>query len=375
MKIKQWGLAVALMCLSGHVLAADIKLRGFASFVGGMTPSSSDTLYGYEDKINFRNDSLIALQADAKLDEKLSATMQFMSRGANDYEPVVEWAYVTYEFSDKLQLSGGRIRVPFYRYSDFIDVRYTYNWIKVPQTVYGFEFPGYDGLSMVYTNQFGGWDSMLQIVYGQLEGQLGELDAVIEDLTGFSWTLSRDWLTLRAGYVTSKTEIRIEGIEQLASAVEGFGLGALANDLRVDGDSGDFWGLALGIDRNNVLFDAEYIQYKVEDSLLAETDAYFVSLGYRFGKLIPLLTYSELNSDPPDYLLDRIPPMVGGPSGPLGQIIAGAVAATEAETKLWDVGLRYDFHHSAAFKLAWTQSDDLNEGKNGLLRFAVDLVF
>lgn len=392
MKIKQWGLAVALMCLSGHVLAADIKLRGFASFVGGMTPSSSDTLYGYEDKINFRNDSLIALQADAKLDEKISATMQFMSRGANDYEPVVEWAYVTYEFSDKLQLSGGRIRVPFYRYSDFIDVRYTYNWVKVPQTVYGFEFPGYDGLSMVYTNQFGGWESMLQIFYGQLEGQLGELDAVIEDLTGFSWTLNRDWLTLRAGYVSSKTEIRIESLEQLAAGVEFMGsqllplLGAdvasqmnsLANDLRVDGDRGNFGGLALGIDYNNILFDAEYIRYDVEDSLLAETDAYYVSAGYRFGKWIPLVTYSESESESPNYLLNRIPAGAANfpfGAGSLAQVIGGAIAATEAETKLWEAGFRYDFHHSAAFKLAWTQTDDLNEGKNGLLRFAVDLVF
>lgn len=369
-------------------MAADIKFRGFASFVGGLTPSSSDTLYGYDDKVDFRNDSLIALQADAKLDEKLSATMQFMARGINDYEPVVEWAYITYKVSDELQLSGGRIRIPFYRYSDFIDVRYTYNWVKVPQPVYGFEFPGYDGLSLVYNNEFGGWDSMLQIIYGQFNGEISEMDGVIEDLTGFSWTLNRDWLTLRAGYVFSKTSIHVEALEELSAGVKylasfqggqlAANLNSFADDLRPYRDSANFGGLALGIDHNNVLFDAEYIRYEVKDSLLAETDAFFVSLGYRAGKWIPLVTYSESESKAPDYLLQRIPVGAGnlllGPAT-LEQVIAGAVQATETETKLWEVGFRYDFHHSAAFKMAWTQTDDAATGKNGLLRFAVDLVF
>ncbi len=361
--------------------AADIQFRGFASFVGGSTLSSDDTLYEYDDVLNFRHDSLMALQVDAKLDQKLKATMQIIGRGANSYDPVIEWAYLTYDISDYLQLSAGRIRIPFYRYSDFIDVGYAYNWLSVPQTVYGFEFPGYDGLSLVYTNQFGTWDSTLQLVYGQFEGETGGYEANMENLTGFNWTVTRDWLTLRAGYMRSKATIVLPDIEGFAQVVEAFSP-SLADDLRVDGDVGDFFGLALGIDRNNFLFDVEYIQYKVDDSLLAETDAYYVAAGYRFGKWIPLLTYSKSKSDPPNELLGRLPSAAAdtplGPQGTpptLGQVFAGAVAATEAETTLIDLTLRYDFHHSAAFKIAFTQAEDIDGEKNGLLRFGVDLVF
>ena len=205
--------------------AAEIQYRGFASIVGGSTLSSDEALYGYEDTLNFRNDSLMALQMDATLDSELSATMQIMSRGAESYDPVVEWAYLTYKFNDQLQLSAGRIRIPFYRYSDFMDVRYTYNWLMVPQTVYGFNFPGYDGLSGVYSSQFGSWDSSLQLIFGQFEGETSGFDATLEDLKGFSWTLTRDWLTLRSGYVSSKGTIEIDDIEQLASGVEALGAG------------------------------------------------------------------------------------------------------------------------------------------------------
>lgn len=364
--------------------AADIHFRGFASIVGGSTLSSDDELYGYNDKLNFRNDSLMALQMDAVLDSNLSATIQIMGRGAESYEPELEWAYLTYKFTDEFQLSAGRIRIPFYRYSDFMDVRYTYNWLTVPQTVYGFDFSGYDGLSGVHTTRFGKWDSTLQLIYGQFEGETLGFDALLEDLMGFSWTLNRDWLTLRAGYVGATVTIPINDIEQLAAGIEALGAGAeidlsgLASGLRLDGDTSEFFGFALGIDYNNILLDAEYIHYSLDDSLIAENDAYYVAAGYRFGKWIPMITYSEAETDTPDRVLDAIPPGAASlPFGPvtLGETLAGAVAATKMETTLIDLVLRYDFHHSAAFKIAWTQAEDIAGEKDEVLRFAVDLVF
>jgi hypothetical protein len=376
--------AVILGLAAQGVNAADIQFRGFASFVGGTTLNSDETLYGYDDTLNFRHDSLMALQMDAKLDDKLKATMQIIGRGANSYDPAIEWAYLTYDLSEHLQVSAGRIRIPFYRYSDFIDVGYAYNWIGVPQTVYGFDFPGYDGLSFVYNNQFGSWDSTLQLVYGQFEGETLGYEANMENLTGFNWTVTRDWLTLRAGYMRSKATILITALEQLAVGVEGVGalntvdLSALADDIRLENDDGDFLGLAIGIDRNNFLFDVEYIQYTVGDSLLADTDAYFVAAGYRFGKWIPLLTYSKSKADAPQKILNSIPATAGDfsmGSATLSQVIAAAVGATEDEKTLVDLTLRYDFHHSAAFKVALTEEENKAGDKNRLLRFGVDLVF
>ncbi|MBC6907176.1 porin [Saccharophagus sp. K07] len=376
--------SLALGLAAQTVNAADIQFRGFASFVGGSTLSSDDTLYDYDDTLNFRHESLMALQVDAKLDEKLKATMQIIGRGENSYDPVIEWAYLTYDISEQLQVSAGRIRIPFYRYSDFIDVRYAYNWINVPQTVYGLEFPGYDGLSFVYNNQLGSWDSTLQVIYGQFEGEAMGYEANLENLSGINWTVTRDWLTLRAGYMRAKATILITEYEQLASGVELVGglnaldLSVLGSDIRLDGDDGDFLGLAVGIDRNNFLFDVEYIQYKVSDSLLADTDAYYVSAGYRFGKWIPLLTYSKSKSDAPREVLNGIPSAAADilmNGVPLPLYLAGAASQAEDETTLIDLTLRYDFHHSAAFKIALTEEEDKAGEKNRLLRFGVDLVF
>lgn len=384
---KSWCLLAALAALPCVSQAAEIKFRGFASLVGGTTTSTDDELLGYDESLSFRNDSLIALQMDAKLDDRLSATMQLMGRGANGYDPDVEWAYLTYRFSDNLRLSGGRIRIPFYRYSDFIDVGYAYNWIQPPQTVYGFEFPGYDGLSLVHDTRLGQWDSTVQLVFGQFEGNIAELDANIKDLTGFNWTLVRDWLTLRAGYVQSKTDIAIDELDNLSALVMGIGgtigenLSDVASNLVIDGDPGTFYGLAVGIDYNNIILDAEYVNYEVEDSLLAKTDAYFVAAGYRFGAWVPMFTYSESNSKAPSGVLDGLSetaantPVPGMGGATLGQVLMGAAAATETKTKWMDLGLRYDFHNSAAFKLSLLQVEEDGADKNRLIRFGIDLIF
>jgi hypothetical protein len=384
MKLTQWAVALLLINTSCNLQAADLKFRGFASFTGGKTLGSDESLYDYNTEIDFRNDSLIALQTDAKLEEGLSATMQLIARGKNDYDPVIEWAYVSYDINDTVRLNAGRMRIPFYRYSDFIDVRYTYNWLQPPRTVYGFDFPGYDGLSLVYTETFGSWDSTLQLIYGRLEGKLNDTPVTLDDIAGINWSVNRDWLTLRAGFMRSNTDIQITEIEQLASGIDTLGkavnmdLSSLSSKLRIDGDGGAFGGLALGIDYNNILFDAEFITYKVDDSLLAKTDAYYTSFGYRFNKWIPLLTLSKSTSDAPKDLLNDIPaPLMGIPFGPatFGQVIGGAVAATEEELDLVDFSLRYDFHSNAAWKLSLTQTDDNKGDKNKLLRFGVDMVF
>lgn len=152
--MKKLNYAIILATMGTAVTAhAEINFRGFGSIVGGQAVNvdSGQEVLGYSDKWDFRQDSLMALQMDADLEDKLSATMQLMGRGRDGYAVEVEWAYLTYEFTDELQLSAGRIRAPFYRYSDFLDVRYAYNWITAPQRVYSFEFPGYNGISLLTT--------------------------------------------------------------------------------------------------------------------------------------------------------------------------------------------------------------------------------
>ena len=92
-----------LMCSSYFLLSAaqaEVTFNGFTSIVGGITTSSDETLYGYDDSIDFSPSSLFAIQASSELGNGLNITAQVLSRGDNNWQPEVEWAYITHEANE-----------------------------------------------------------------------------------------------------------------------------------------------------------------------------------------------------------------------------------------------------------------------------------
>jgi len=61
----------------------------------------------------------------------------------------------------------------------------------------------------------------------------------------------------------------------------------------------------------------------------------------------------------------------------LGMAVTGATSVVKEDSKTTIVGIRYDFHRSAALKFEYTQYDDkLPSNKDGgILNIGVDLVF
>jgi hypothetical protein len=441
--MKKYTLAVLAAAVASASMAAnaEINFRGFGSIVGGqaLEVDGGQSVLGYTDEFNFRRDSLMALQMDTDLEDGLSATMQLISRGKTNYEVDVEWAYLSYEISDGLQISAGRIRAPFYRYSDFLDVRYAYNWISAPARVYSFEFPGYDGLSLLYNNSVGPVDSSLQLIAGRLDDITDEnnVPLLFEDMVGASWTGSWEWLTARASYLQSNvsiperdTERTATSFEQLAAALNGVaagfsapvltadgkpapdatnrakayasgfqsastGLLAKVDDIRIKKDKGTYMSVGFGVDKDSLIVDGEWVRYEAEDSLATPTEAYYVTLGWRVGPTVLYSTYSREQADAPLDIAYSItdltpylpslatetlisPQLTQGAMGAImgSQALMAGLAAAERDIVNVHVGVRWDFHPSAAFKVGYETSDNrISETKGGVFRTAIDVVF
>lgn len=382
--MKKLSVAVAVCAvLASSYASAEVRINGFASIVGGKSLDSDQTLYGYDDDISFKNESKFALQLSADLQEKLTATAQIIARGEDDFDATFEWAYVTYEYSDELQFSAGKMRVPFYKYSDFLDVGYAYRWVRPPRSVYGIPFSTYEGLSVVYNNQLGDWDSTLQGFYGAFDGDIDvfgdSLPAELNNLGGINWSLSYDWFSARAAYIVADTSISIDSSDSSnLSALNGIidvlntnGLTSTVNDLITDEDETTFVGIGLSIDYDNFLFDAEYTQFEVEGSILAEQSQYYASAGYRIDDVIVHFTY-EKNDDKHDSsrfnTLESIPL--------LNTTVNFALESMRAESNVYTIGARYDFHPSAAFKIDFSRfDDDITDTETDIVAVGVDLVF
>lgn len=171
MRYTHLALVVAAAIAAGQA-QAEVTLNGFASVKAGTTFGSDDTLYGYTSDVDFKPESLFAIQAQSELGDKFSVTAQLMAKGNDDFNSEFAWAFLTYQATEHVRINAGRIRVPFYKYSDFLDVGYAYDWARTPRSVYDVPFDSMDGASAIISNSFGDWQSSVQLNFGAFSGSV-----------------------------------------------------------------------------------------------------------------------------------------------------------------------------------------------------------
>lgn len=368
-------IALATCCLLPLSVQADVRINGFASVKAGMTLDSDETLYGYEDEINFENESLGALQITADLAEDISATVQLVGRGKSDYDAKFEWAYISFQLDDNLKLNAGRLTNPFYKYTDYLDVGYAYDWIRVPQAVYGLNFNNLDGVSLYHTSDLGFADSTLQVSLGTNTGKpvVGgmQVDGTMKNGYSLVWELAIPHFSVRLAHLGGKFSTDIPELKGLSNILLEQGFVQAADGVVLDDESGSFSGIAITFDKNDWIIIGEITKAEMTDSIVADQNGYYVSVGHRFGKFTPVISFEKRDNEAKSFYLDEIPE-----ESPFYTAVLGAVNTFEIESDVWNVGLRYDFHPSAAFKVQFTDSNiKTTDEKAQLLSFGVDLVF
>ena len=195
--------------------------------------------------------------------------------------------------------------------------------------------------------------------------------AAIDGITGVNWTLTYDWLTARIAYLAAETSIDTsanEGLTALKTNLNGFGLTNVADDLTISEDDGTFFGVGFSIDYNNFIVDAEMTSIEVADSLIADQNQAYVTLGYRMDQWT-FLTTVESRTD--EFDSSRY----GQAPGALGAAVDGTLKSLEFERDIFSVGARYNFHPSAALKFDYTTREQEGEDSINVLSVGVDLVF
>lgn len=382
--IKYFSMALVTLVMSGASVA-DVTINGFASINAGATTDSDDSLYGYDDDFDMKNESLFAIQLQSDLGDNLSVTGQLLGRGADDFDVDFEWAFLTYEFNDQTSISAGRLRTPFFKYSDFLDVGYAYDWIRPPQSVYGLGFDNIEGVTVYRTGRLASFDSSLQFVYGNYDSETRfsgtDIQANIDSITGASWELSKGALSGRVAYLIGETTFQTDPVElapgftlgNLYAGLNQAGLSALVSGLDIQQEDSSFLGLGLTYDSANWIVVSEFTRVEVENSFIAEQDSYYLSVGRRIGSLTPYASYERDENTAQSGVYAGYQPVL---PAQLFVPVRSLVDSQQADSETWNVGFRYDFHPSAAFKAQFTdQHNQLTGNHRSLLSVGVNLVF
>ena len=371
------GILAALAATS--TAAQSVQITGFGQMVAG-TATDGDAFpgTGYDSDWDFKDESLFALQIRGDLNEQWSATAQIVARGRDDFDPEFAWAYVGWNGGNGWSAKAGRQRVPFFRYSDFLEVGYAYPWLRPPHAVYNATFSNYDGISAAYSFGSGDWFSNVGVVGGKNEGDLviSNLPATQElgSLVGFyADTTYADWLSLRASYLQADVSVDSQALNPLLNALRGNGFAPVAEALDFTEDSGQFIGLAAEVNRGNWLAVGEWTKTSIDDSYFYNRKQYYVTGGYRFGAWMPSVTWGRRDNEADRSIIARLPNVA--PLAPLRAAVSGVVLSEELDATYWSYGLRWDVATNVALKADFTQYTNDTPASADADSLAVGVVF
>jgi hypothetical protein len=339
--------AIATLAMSCAAVAENgLEIYGFASFATGKTlneeelPNGEKSIFGpsdrelYNDQIQYRPESTIGIQVDADLQDGLALKTLLQADGEKDYAGELKWAYAEYDLSDDFLVSVGRQPLPLFYYTDFIDVGYSYQWVRAPLEAYYIKNSTFDGAQIKYEPIFGDYEYRFQVYHGRDEEE-SDLTLTLNDITGFVAYMRKDWFEARATWMEAKIETGLQGLDPQTMSVVDMGI--------VETDT-TYYGAAFKATFVSSYITAEWVSDKEEApiqefSYLEGTEAWYVSAGYGVKNFVPYVTYAESKNK----FSDESPLLIEDQS---------------VESVSWTGGVRWDFHSSAAFKIEYTSKKD-----------------
>ncbi|RZM71866.1 hypothetical protein C3B51_22315 [Pseudoalteromonas rubra] len=386
-----------VMVTSSFTSYAEIVFNGFASLRA--TAADSDggappfpTLHGDGD-VSFSDESLFALQARADLSEGLSATVQMIAEGQDDFDVEARWAYVSYEINPQHTVSMGRFANPSFYQSEYQNVGYTHNFGRLPKAVYaGFDFTTIEGISLDSNFVFGEYALSTKLLYGSWRGTTYLAATQQDESFGFKdeisvrLELTKGWWTVYGGFFI----VEIEGGSVDTNAILGNAQQAIAlaqsqgasaaqvkafeDAVTWDGKNGLYGYTGFHIDYDRVILDFEYADYGVEDSSDGFNQVWYTAFGYRvFDDTIVTIHHEKFLQDNKD--LD----FLNGVDQPTLKATGVAIRNSLALREFDGVGLsvRYDFHPNAALKFQYVAGEDTRPsvGDYSIWSAGVDLIF
>ena len=323
----------------------DIKVSGYVNAAGGATnegTSGKSTYQGLDGDPTFTSLSSAGLQIEAKVNDRVSGTLQFFSAGSEDFDTKVEWAYITYRPSSSLSFRAGQLVLPLYMHSQYQTVGYAYTWITLPQEVYA--------TAPVRTLQ--GIDATWQFTTGSIAHSLNvaagnqKLDQnIVVPVTyevnksaNLNLTSNIGDLSIWLGVSTAEIDLPLPNLSIPPSSLFA---GPLAIDLSpysmVD-DNGLFTSVGIQYDNGALLFNAERVELDFETSWAATNIGQYAMLGYRFGRFLPSVTWASVEDDGWD---------LGTALDPVAGLLYNTIATNQ---KSWTFGLRTDLEGGLALK-------------------------
>lgn len=340
--------------------AQAVQFDGFITVGGAVHDDPTNTYIGslgdkgITDTLSFETDTRFGLQISSEVAKNMSVVSQILGTGVDgNFNAVVEWAYVDYEIDKNISVRAGKIKQPVYLVNDYVEVGYAYPWIRPPVEVYYLNNPlnTVNGIEVLFQYDWGPGTISFQPYFGSnrddipnTQGQ-GYFEA--ENIRGLDIKYSGRGYTGHFSNFTCDVEL----FGQLSGVPTGpGGAGPSVNiDLSGTGEC-EVSSVGLNLDIDNIVVYSEWQKRTTTNTLarpFGQQDAFYATLGYRFGKYLPHITFASIDGKVgkagPYAVTCNNDPLCGGGTAPLQNFPISVQSSITA-------GLRYELNDSAALK-------------------------
>lgn len=302
-KVHLLPLAIALASSTAYAVEqGEFVYHGFGTVGITHLGGEDDLDYGIQGQTNdgWRGDQLskFAVQGQYGITDTLSLTGQLASKPQQDSWKVGPGnIYLAWQANDNLTLRGGRIGTPVYMYSETLNVGFSYPWLRLPEEVYSLvQLTSHDGADILYNRSTALGAMSFQLSGGNAIGReqyaLDDMhDIDYRDVFATSLALSTDnFGTFRIGYAEADLKITVDDVVTIP--VLGQRNVAL---VELDGQKGKFSSIGHQYDNGTWVSAAEAVKLQIENNEEAETNAFYVMGGRRFGDYLAHVTYGQLD--------------------------------------------------------------------------------
>jgi hypothetical protein len=336
-------------------LADKFQFNGFIS--GAYISADNDAGYnGSDNSTNLSQDSKLGFQSTFSISDNTQAVLQLMMRGEYDWEVEAEWAYLSHRFDNGVKVRGGKLRVPLFMYSDYLDVGFAQPFARPPEEVYGnIPFSSYTGAGISYDVEYD--DSTLTMQAFGGESDVKNTNVELSNLMGANLSWTDEVWTLRGVYATAVLDGDITRTSQVPIAVPPSSPPTFMTVesvlMTLDDARGEFVGVGASYDNGEMLAVFEWTRVETKGAF-PDSDSGYITLGYRIKAFTPYVTVAYIESKDNE---ERMP---------VSAQTAIQKIVFNQERTAYSLGLRWDALDNVAVKFDLTYANEFGDTSGGL---------
>lgn len=368
------------------------SFSGFGQLVVGKLNTDKANYNDYDDSFSFKSESLLGLQFDYKFTEQLSLSSQVIAYSNSKSSSGISWLTLNYQPNKNVLVKIGKLKVPFFNYSDISNVGFSYPWITLPEQVYNdYMFDEVDGIFFRYDvpvsifalNLEGYWGSKKGTYY--IGDDLIEVD--VDDLKGLIANISANNLSLRASVHQAHNNSGDRRILEFSNQLRQIGFSESAESLSLKGDV-SFYQASINYDTLDYFIRSEWSKISPNKIAIPIVESSYLTIGYNHFPFTVSLTRSASNISYSGRASD-IPLGVSQELDALSNIYNFTYDSLPKDTlDSTSLGLRWDWQTNIAIKtdVTWlkgqpnnrsfyTIKDESFDRKSTLFQVAITWVF